>query len=123
MEDSSNYIINTLERTAVNTLLQSQTLVTRLIKKIVKNVVPSLPRPAAWVFMSSCVSRYQGQRREVCLTLWAHLFLGTVWHTGLCQGKARLEKTFPASTSDPLAPVNPSNSPLSPPRLASLQYP
>lgn len=32
-------------------------------------------------------------------------------HADLCQGKARLGKTFPASTSDPLAPVNPLHSP------------
>lgn len=54
--------------------------------------------------------------KEVFLTL--AVFLGTAWCTRSYQWQARLEKTFLASTSDPLAPVNPSPFPF----LSWLRY-
>lgn len=72
--------------------------------------LPLIPCPAPSVVLSrpACF-------RDECLVLagrevFLTLAVGTSvhkWHTGLCQGKASLGKTFPASTSDPRAPVNP----------------
>lgn len=84
--------------------------------------VTSIPRPVPSVFLrfTNGVGTPQGGRCFLTQAVGTSVPGDCVPHRPYAEGKARLWKTFPTSTSDLLAPVNPSHSSF--PLLAWLHY-